>query len=84
MNVDEAACFLGLTIIFPCAWVENLSWNCAVWSSYRGEFDIVDRVYLVLGNSVKTDNLEVLTAFVVGIFLPTKMQIWKFFKESRD
>lgn len=41
-------------------------------------------MYLVLGNFVDTENFELFTAFIVEILLPTKMQSWKFFEESRD
>lgn len=78
MEVDKAACFIRLTVIFAT------NWDCAMWSPYRSELDFVDRVYLVFGDSINTEDLEVFTAFIVEILLPTKMQIWKLFEESRD
>ena len=41
-------------------------------------------MYLVLGNFVDTENFEVFTACIAEILLPTNMQTWKFFEESRD
>ena len=55
-----------------------------MWSHYRSELDFVDRAYLVLGDVVDTEDLEVFTAFIVAILLTTKMQIWKLLGESSN
>ena len=41
-------------------------------------------MYLVLGKFLYTEDLELFTAFIAEILLPTKMQTWKFVEESRD
>ncbi len=74
MEVNQSDCFPLLRLVFSGLRVQHSHWNCAVRAPYRCEFNICNRMDVLLGEAIYAKNLQVMPALVVEIAFSSQMQ----------